>query len=70
MHQKNSQLVEQRKTVKVADYSDKHSAVGRSFLVAQHFDQRSEGGFALPFAANKESTGCSRYRTFRRVERA
>ena len=56
--------------MKVADYSDKDSAVGRSFLVAQHFDQRSEGGFALPFAANKESTGCSRYRTFRRVERA
>ena len=49
--------------VQVADWTGRRSAAGRSFLIARHYDQRSEGCFAQRSAANKESIDCSRCRT-------
>ena len=49
--------------MKIAEYSDNCLEADMSFLVAQ-FDQYSEEWSAQRFAASKESTDCSRCKTF------
>ena len=49
--------------MQVADWTGRHSAAGRSFLIAQRYDRCSEECFAPRSAANKESIDCSRCRT-------